>query len=66
MTHEEREAKESRLIEINRCLGILAPQDILSPHEVSDEPPPELDAEEMHALYAECDLLLKELDEDVD
>jgi len=25
MTHEESEAKERRLIEINRCLGILAP-----------------------------------------
>jgi hypothetical protein len=33
MTHEEREAKERRLIEINRCLGILAPQDILAPLE---------------------------------
>ncbi len=27
--------------------------------------PPELDAEEMDALYAERDLLLKELDEDM-
>lgn len=60
MTPEEREATERRLIEINRRLGIL------SPHEVTDEPPPELDAEEMDALYEERDMLLKELDEDVD
>ena len=33
---------------------------------MTDEPPPELDAEEMDALYKERDLLMKELDEDVD
>jgi len=56
-----------RLIEINRCLGILAPQDILAPQEMSGGiMPPELDAEEMDALYEERDQLLKELDEDVD
>jgi hypothetical protein len=67
MTHEEREAKERRLIEINRCLGILAPQDILAPQEMSGGiMPPELDAEEMDALYEERDQLLKELDEDVE
>ena len=60
MTPEEREATERRLIEINRRLGIL------SPHEESDEPPPELDAEEMNALCEERDMLMKELDEDVD
>ena len=60
MTLEEREAMERRLIEINRRLGFLAPL------EISDEPPPELDAEEMDALYEERDLLMKELEEDVD
>jgi hypothetical protein len=33
---------------------------------MSEEAPPELDAEEMDALYEERDLLMKELDEDVD
>jgi hypothetical protein len=66
MTPEEREAKERRLIEINRCLGILALQDILAPQEMSGGMSPELDAEEMDALYEERDQLLKELDEDVD
>ena len=61
MTPEEREATERRLIEINRRLGFMS-----SPHEVSDEPPPELDAEEMDALYEEREMLMKELDEDVD
>ena len=60
MTPEEREATERRLIEINRRLGFMS-----SP-ETRDEVVPELDAEEMDALYAERDLLLKELDEDVD
>jgi len=60
MTPEEREATERRLIEINRRLGFLSPLVII------DEPPPELDAEEMDALYEERDQLLKELDEDVD
>ena len=61
MTPEEREATERRLIEINRRLGFMS-----SPQEVSDEPPPELDAEEMDALYEEREMLMKELDEDVD
>ena len=60
MRPEEREAMERRLIEINRRL------DILAPLEISNESPPELDAEEMDALYEERDLLMKELDEDVD
>ena len=60
MTPEEREVMELRVIEINRRLSILAPL------EINDEMPPELDAEEMDALYEERDLLLKELDEDVD
>jgi hypothetical protein len=59
MTPEERESTERRLIEINRRLGFL------SPHAISDEPPPELDAEEMDALYEEREMLMKELDEDV-
>lgn len=58
LTPEEREAMERRLIEINRRLG-------LSPHEVSDEPPPELDAAEMDTLYEERGMLTRELDEDV-
>ena len=60
MTPEEREAMERRLIQINRRLGVLAPL------KISDESPPELDAEEMDALYEERDQLMKELDEDVD
>lgn len=60
MTPEEREVTERRLIEINRRLGFMS-----SP-ETRDEVVPELDAEEMDALYEERDLLLKELDEDVD
>ncbi len=60
MTPEEREVTERRLLEINRRLGFMT-----SP-ETRDEVVPELDAEEMDALYAERDLLLKELDEDVD
>ena len=60
MTPEEREATERRLIEINRRLGFMS-----SP-ETRDEVVPELDEEEMDALYAERDLLLKELDEDMD
>ena len=60
MTPQEREATERRLIEINRRLGFMS-----SP-ETRYEVVPELDAEEMDALYAERDLLLKELDEDVD
>ncbi len=60
MTPEEREATERRLIEINRRLGFIS-----SP-ETRDEVVPELDAEEMDALYEERDLLLKELDEDAD
>ena len=60
MTAEEREAMESRLIEINRRLGFLT-----SP-EMSEEAPPELDTEEMDELFEERDLLMKELDEGVD
>ena len=60
MTPEERESMERRLIEINRRLGNLAPV------EISNESPPELDAEEMDELFEERDLLMKELDEDVD
>jgi len=59
MTPEEREVMERRVIEINRRLGILAPL------EIGGQMPPELDAEEMDALYEERDQLLKELDEDV-
>jgi hypothetical protein len=39
---------------------------ILAPLEISDEPPPELDSEELAELYEERDRLMKELDEDVD
>lgn len=60
MTPEERNAMERPLVEINRRLGVLAPV------EITDEAPPELAAEELHALYEERDQLLKELDEDVD
>ena len=60
MTPEEREATERRLIEINRRLGFMS-----SP-EARDEVVPELDDEEMDALYEERDVLLEELDEDVD
>lgn len=60
MTPEEREAAEHRLIEINRRLTIMS-----SP-ETRDEVVPELDSEELDALYEERDQLLKELDEDVD
>ena len=60
MTPEERQEMERRLIEINRRLGFL------DPLEISNESPPELDADEMDALYEERDLLMKELDEDVD
>ncbi len=60
MTPEEREATERRLIEINRRLGFIS-----SP-ETRDEVVPELDAEEMDALFEERDQLLKELDEDAD
>jgi len=52
--------RERRLIEINRRLSFMS-----SP-EACDEVVPELDAEEVDALYEERDLLLKELDEDVD
>ena len=46
---------------------ILALQDILAPQEMSGGTmPPELDAEELDALYEERDQLVKELDEDVD
>lgn len=60
MTPEERDVMERRLIEINRRLGVLAPL------EVSDGSPPELDTEELDALYEERDQLMKELDEDLD
>jgi hypothetical protein len=38
----------------------------MSSPETRDEVVPELDAEELDALYEERDQLLKELDEDVD
>ena len=60
MTPEECEATERRLIEINRRLGFI------SFPEMRDEVVPELDAEEMDALFEERDQLLKELDEDAD
>jgi hypothetical protein len=60
VTPEEREATERRLIEINRRLGFMS-----SP-EARDEVVPELDAEELDALYEKRDQLLKELDQDVD
>jgi hypothetical protein len=60
MTPEELEATERRLMDINRRLGIL------SPHEISDEMPPELDAEELDELYEERDQLTKKLEEEAD
>lgn len=60
MTPEEIEATQHRLKEVNRRLGIL------SPHEISNEMPPGLDAEELDELYEERDLLMKKLDEEAD